>query len=140
MIVHCKIFNFLVFRRIINHCISNNIGMIVVGYNKGWKQKIDLGKRNNQNYVLQIEYKSLMVGIKVVRVSEEFTSQTCSPYGVVRKSNRKFRGLYMCKDCGSILNADVNASINILRKGVPESKSIWLGDRECLNHPLVLTV
>ncbi|MHA1658418.1 MAG: zinc ribbon domain-containing protein, partial [Promethearchaeota archaeon] len=58
--------------------------------------------------------------------------------GVVRKSNRKYRGLYVCTDCGVVLNADVNASRNILQKGVLESK--WIGDRGCLNHPLVLKV
>ncbi len=133
-------------RKVINYCISNDIGTIIVGYNEGWKQKVNIGKKNNQNFVSipflklvrQIEYKSEMVGIKVVRITEEYTSQTCSSCGVVRKSNRKYRGLYVCKDCGLVLNADVNASRNMIQKGVPESK--WLGDRGCLNHPLVLKV
>ncbi|MHA1497319.1 MAG: zinc ribbon domain-containing protein, partial [Promethearchaeota archaeon] len=85
-----------------------------------------------------IEYKSEMVGIKVVRITEEYTSQTCSSFGIVYKSNRKYRGLYTCKDCGLVLNADVNASRNMIQKGVHESK--WLGDRGCLKHPLVLKV
>ena len=60
-------------------------------------------------------------------------------YGMPRrKSNRKYRGLYACKDCGTVLNADVNASRNIMQKGVPEST--WIGDRGCLNHPVVLRV
>ncbi len=133
-------------RKVINYCISNDIGTIVIGYNEGWKQKIAIGKKNNQNFVSipflklvrQIEYKSEMVGIKVVRITEEYTSQTCSSCGVVRKSNRKYRGLYACNECGLVLNADVNASRNMIQKGVPESK--WLGDRGCLNHPLVLKV
>ena len=77
-----------------------------------------------------------MVGIKVIRTSEEHTSQMCSSCGVVRKLNRKYRGLYVCKDCGMVLNADVNASINILQKEVPKSR--WIGNRGCLNRPLVL--
>jgi len=133
-------------RKVVNHCISNDIGTIVIGYNDGWKQKIKIGKRNNQNFVSvpflklvqQIEYKSEMVGIQVIRTGEEYTSQTCSSCGVVRKSNRKYRGLYVCKDCGVVLNADVNASRNILQKEVPKSK--WIGDRGCLNHPVVLKV
>ncbi|MHA1489967.1 MAG: IS200/IS605 family accessory protein TnpB-related protein, partial [Promethearchaeota archaeon] len=87
--------------KVVNHCISNDIGTIVIGYNEGWKQEIKIGKRNNQNFVSvpflklvqQIEYKSDMVGIKVIRTGEEYTSQTCSSCGVVRKSNRKYRGL-----------------------------------------------
>jgi len=159
-------------RKVINYCISNDIGTIVIGYNEGWKQKVKIGKKNNQNFVSipflklirqieyksemgkknnqnfvsipflklirQIEYKSEMDGIKVVRITEEYTSQTCSSCGIVRKSNRKYRGLYACKDCGLVLNADVNASRNMIQKGVPESK--WIGDRGCLNHPVVLKV
>ena len=133
-------------RKIVNHCISNDLGTIVIGYNEGWKQKVKIGKKNNQKFVSvpfltlvrQIEYKSEMVGIKVVRTTEEYTSQECSSCGVVRKSNRKYRGLHACKDCGIVLNADVNASKNILQKGVPKSE--WIGDRGCLNHPMVLKV
>ena len=133
-------------RKVVNYCIASDIGTIVLGYNEGWKQGANIGKKNNQNFatipfrklVRQIEYKSEMVGIKVVRVSEEYTSQTCSSCGVARKSNRTYRGFYACKECGTVLNADVNASRNILKKGVP--KSTWIGDRGCLNHPLVLKV
>jgi putative transposase len=133
-------------RKIVNHCIENDIGTIVLGYNEGWKQNINIGKRNNQNFVSipflkliqQIEYKSKMVCIDVVRITEEFTSQTCSHCGIVKKSNRKHRGLYVCSQCGMVLNADVNASRNICEKGVP--KSTWIGDRGCLNHPAVLKI
>jgi putative transposase len=38
-------------RKIVNHCIKNNIGKIVIGYNEGWKQNINIGKKNNQNFV-----------------------------------------------------------------------------------------
>jgi putative transposase len=133
-------------RRVINHCISNNIGTIVIGYNERWKQEINIGKRNNQNFVSVpfvklvqlLEYKAEMVGMKVIRTSEEYTSQTCSCCGIVRKASRKYRGLYACKDCGTVLNADVNAAMNILQKEIPEST--WIGDRGCLSRPVVLTI
>ncbi|MBY9005499.1 MAG: transposase [Candidatus Lokiarchaeota archaeon] len=133
-------------RKVVNYCISNNIGSIIIGYNERWKQEINIGKKNNQNFVSvpflklvqQIEYKSEMVGIIVIRTSEEYTSQMCSSCGVIRKANRKYRGLYVCKDCGMVLNADVNASINILQKEIPKSR--WIGDRGCLNRPLVLKI
>ena len=35
----------------INYCLDNKIGQIVIGKNSGWKQDINLGKRNNQNFV-----------------------------------------------------------------------------------------
>ncbi len=131
-------------RKIVNHCVEHDIGTIVIGYNEYWKQNINIGKKNNQNFVLipflkliqQIEYKAEMVGIKVIRTSEEYTSQTCSCCGIVKKSNRKFRGLYVCSKCGSVLNADVNASNNILKKEFP--KSNWIGNRGLLNSPIVL--
>ena len=133
-------------RKIINHCIAHNIGTIIVGYNEGWKQNIRIGKRNNQNFVSipflkfiqQLEYKGEMVGIEVKRITEEYTSQTCSSCGIVEKSNRKHRGLYVCSQCGSVLNADVNAAKNILRKGVPKSR--WIGDRGLLDRPAVLRI
>ena len=133
-------------RKIVNHCIEHNIGTIVVGYNEKWKQNIQIGKRNNQNFVSvpflkliqQIEYKSEMVGITVIRTSEEYTSQTCSSCGIIRKANRKYRGLYVCKNCGVVLNADVNASTNIFRKGVP--KSVKIGNRGHLSCPIVLKI
>ncbi len=133
-------------RKIVKYCIDHDIGTIVLGYNEGWKQNINIGKKNNQHFVAipflkliqQIEYKSEMVGITVVRISEEYTSQMCSGCGIVKKSNRKHRGLYVCSACGLVLNADVNASKNILQKGVPNS--IWLGDRGRLNRPAVLVI
>ena len=133
-------------RNVVNYCISHDIGTIVIGYNEGWKQEIKIGKRNNQNFVSvpflnlvhQVEYKSEMVGIHVIRTTEEYTSQTCSLCGDIRKSNRIHRGLYACKDCGTVLNADVNASQNILHKEFP--KSFGIGDRGCLSHPVVLKV
>nr|DAU61673.1 MAG TPA: hypothetical protein [Bacteriophage sp.] len=30
-----------------NHVVSNNINTIVIGYNKGWKQDINIGRINN---------------------------------------------------------------------------------------------
>lgn len=133
-------------RKVVNHCISRDIGTIVVGYNEGWKQRVNIGKKNTQAFVSvpflklvrQLEYKAEMVGIKVIRTSEEYTSQACSSCGAVRKANRAHRGLYACKECGVVLNADVNASRNILQKGIPEST--WIGDRGCLNRPLMLKI
>lgn len=50
-------------RCIINFCISNNIGTVIIGFNIGWKQVIDIGKRNNQNFV-QIPHSLLRLKIQ----------------------------------------------------------------------------
>ncbi len=134
-------------RIIINYCIAHNIGTIVIGYNKGWKQNIKLGKKKNQTFVLipflklirKIEYKAEMVGITVMCISEEYTSQTCSSCGVISKSNRIYRGLYACKTCGMVLNADVNACKNIIKKGIPKS-NFKIGDRGGMTPPVVLKI
>jgi len=119
-------------RRIIDHCIATNIGTIYAGYNPGWKDGINLGRRTNQNFVQvpfldlvkQLEYKGAMAGIEVVRVAEAFTSQTCSRCGERRAGNRLHRGLYTCSHCGLVINADVNAARNIEQKGIRETSLV----------------
>ncbi|ETR72878.1 MAG: hypothetical protein OMM_07287 [Candidatus Magnetoglobus multicellularis str. Araruama] len=60
-------------KMIIDYALENNIATIVIGKNDGWKQEIEIGKRNNQNFVQipfnklieQVEYKSEEEGITV---------------------------------------------------------------------------
>ncbi len=60
-----------------------NIDTIVVGYNAGWKQESDLGKKNNQNFVQipfsklisAIENKCLKEGIRFIKQEESYTSK-----------------------------------------------------------------
>ena len=66
-----------------------------------------------------IKYKAQGYGIEVVTVDEVYTSQICSICGFKNKSSHKHRGLYVCKGCGSVLNADVNGARNILFRVVP---------------------
>ena len=37
--------------KVINYCISNDIGTLVVGYNETFQRKSHMGKQNNQNFV-----------------------------------------------------------------------------------------
>jgi putative transposase len=118
-------------RYIINHAVSNNINTIVVGYNKQWKQEINIGKRNNQNFVQiphntfieQIKYKANLVGINVIVNEESYTSK-CSflDNEPIQKhetylGKRVKRGLFRSSS-GKKINADLNGSLNILRKVV----------------------
>nr|WP_293110491.1 transposase [Okeania sp. SIO2F4] len=69
-------------RYIINHPIKNQIGVLVIGNNPNWKQDINLGRKNNQNFVQipffklieQLKYKAKLVGIKVIINEESYTS------------------------------------------------------------------
>jgi len=134
-------------RAIIHHCIENNITAIVIGRNKQWKQKINIGKRNNQNFtsvpfykfIQMIQYKAEESGIVVKLITEEYTSQICSSCDHCSRSNRKYRGLLICKKCKLVINADVNAAKNIAKKAFPES-SIGIGDRGCVAQPTKLSL
>ena len=56
-------------------------------------------------------------GIELVKVSPTYTSQTCSCCGNIDKSSRKLE-IYHCISCGYEIDADINASINILNRGI----------------------
>ena len=113
-------------------CAKRNIGRLVIGYNKEWKQEANLGKRNNQNFVQipflmliqQIKYKAEERGIEVILVEEDHTSK-CSFLDnepVEHRdeyAGRRMRGLF--KSERGIINADVNAAYNIIRKAIPKA-------------------
>lgn len=121
---------------IMNHVVSNNINTIIIGYNKEWKQDINIGRNNNQKFteipfyklVNQIIYKSQMNGIRVILQEESYTSKASffdnDPIPTYKKGNseslkfsgtRVKRGLYKIGS-GLKINADINGSLNILRK------------------------
>jgi IS605 OrfB family transposase len=133
---------------IIKHCVNNQIGTVVVGGMKGIKQEINLGVVNNQNFVSipyekfkrKLAAKCRYYGVEYVEVDESYTSQRCSRCGIVRKSNRKHRGLYVCKDCGHVVNADINGAINILKKVAGESAIRQIASSGCVDHPVRIRV
>ncbi|MHA1967753.1 MAG: RNA-guided endonuclease InsQ/TnpB family protein [Candidatus Hodarchaeales archaeon] len=116
-------------KKIIDYCLANNIGMVVIGYNPDWKQYCHLGKRNTQNFVTipyyklikQLEYKAEEQGITIIK-QEESHSSKCSFLDnepIEHHDNyvgkRVSRGLFKSKE-GTIINADVNGAYNILKK------------------------
>ena len=116
---------------IVNHLVSNSINSLVIGNNKEWKQEINIGRVNNQNFVNiphtrfieMMEYKCLLQGINVITNEESYTSK-CSfldNESVKKhehyKGKRIKRGLFRSGN-GTLINADVNGSLNILKKAV----------------------
>ncbi|WP_246046504.1 RNA-guided endonuclease InsQ/TnpB family protein [Thermosporothrix hazakensis] len=65
---------------------------------------------------LFVEYKAQARGIAVVRRDPWHTSQTCSKCGYQHRSNRRSQSLFLCRQCGYQLNADLNAAYNIRDK------------------------
>ncbi|WP_246843995.1 IS200/IS605 family accessory protein TnpB-related protein [Hydrocoleum sp. CS-953] len=126
-------------RLIINTLINQKIGTMIIGHNEDWKQKINLGKRNNQNFVSvpynklieMLSYKAKMVGINVIITEESYTSASSfidndlipvykkgEKNQVTFSGKRIKRGLYRTAS-KRLINADVNGSLNIMRKAVP---------------------
>lgn len=114
---------------IIDYCIQNDIGTVIVGHNKGWKREINIGKRNNQNFV-QVPFGYLMsileskcqeYGLRYLEIQESHTSKCSAIDNEPVKHHDEYvgkrvkRGLFKSKD-GFLINADVNGAINIARK------------------------
>ena len=121
-------------RYIVNFCVSNNIGRIIIGLNKEWKQEINIGKINNQHFVSiphsklidKIMYKAKLLGIEVVTHEESYTSKIDHLAFEEMKhqdnylGKRKRRGLFQ-SSIGKLINADINGAIGIARKVIGDS-------------------
>jgi len=112
-----------------SYCIDHRIGTVIIGKNNGWKQSIELGKKNNQNFVSipfntliqQLKYKLGDIGIKVIIIEESYTSKVdhfaleSLDHHDVYLGKRIKRGLFQ-SSIGKLLNADVNGALGIFRK------------------------
>lgn len=114
---------------IVNHLVSNQVNTLVIGYNKGWKQDINIGKKNNQNFdyipfykfINILEYKCTLKGIIIAINEENYTSKCSFLDNEDICKHKKYlgkrvkRGLFTSSD-GRKINADINGSLNILKK------------------------
>ncbi|VUT25362.1 MAG: putative transposase [Candidatus Methanolliviera sp. GoM_oil] len=121
-------------RFIVDYCVKNDIGTLVIGNNKGWKQNADIGKKNNQNFVQipfymlinPIKYKAEEKGINVILQEESYTSKCSFLDGESVEHHEKYvgrrfkRGLFRSAK-GMIINADVQGALNIIRKAIPKA-------------------
>jgi len=129
-------------RFIINYCIEHDIGTLVIGHNEGWKQKITLGRRNNQNFVSipyyilihDLTYKGEEIGMQVKEQEEAHTSKCSFLDGESIEHHEKYagkrikRGIFRSAD-GTRINADVNGALNIIKKAIPKAFSKENADR-----------
>ena len=109
----------------------NYLNILFVGKNAGWKDSINLGRTNNQNFVSipynmliqMLEYKCKLAGINIVIVNEAYTSK-CSFLNIKKISKHKSYACIRIRRClfisnsGIMINADVNESLNIMRLGL----------------------
>jgi len=105
---------------------AEDITFSVLGDLTGIRRKSRTGDKSkkanqkiNQLPYAQIEqqhrYKSLLRQIYPDKASEGYSSQTCSRCGARNKSYRVHRGLWCCKDCGAIVQADLNSVNGIIK-------------------------
>ena len=131
-------------RYIINYCLANDIGTLVIGYNQSFQNKTNLGKRNNQIFTHlpfgkireKLEYLCKRYNINYILQEESYTSKASffdnddlpiynadNPQTYEFSGKRVKRGLYRTK-CGYQFNADCNGALNILRKSKAVDTSI----------------
>ena len=123
-------------RMVIDYCINNDIGTLIVGYNETFQRNSHIGKQNNQNFVNipygqlrnKLEYLCKLNGIVFVKQEESYTSKSSfwdrddipvynadNPKEYSFSGRRTHRGLYKTAS-GKTFNADVNGALNIMRK------------------------
>lgn len=135
-----------------NYFYERDVSKVIIGYNSGWKNGINLGKRTNQNFVNipytkfinQLTYKCQILGITVITREESYTSKASFlDYDEIpnykdetkpKFSGRRIkRGLY--KSTTRKINADVNGAYNIMAK---ENPNYIIGKREQLGFNPIL--
>ena len=145
-------------RLIIDHCIGQKIERVIVGFNLGQKQEINIGSRNNQNFVqipfhmIRGKLKSLCerYGLLYLEQEESYTSKASAldgddlpVYNANKPATYQFsgkrvkRGLYQTWE-GHLINADCNGAANIGRKS---KQNGFTGlSRGCLAQPLRIKI
>ena len=123
-------------RTIVNYCLNNDIGKLVLGYNEDFQRNSNIGRINNQNFVNipygklrdKLTYLCKLYGIEFKLQEESYTSKASffdkDEIPIYDKGNlqkyifsgkRIKRGLYRTSK-GKLINADCNGALNILRK------------------------
>ncbi len=132
-------------------CVQRNVKEVVVGDLNGIKKEKDgTGKnwndKSNQNWqqfpirtlVAQLDYKLARSNIKLLEQNEMGTSKgRCSECGCTDRSklHRVHRGLFLCENCGTIQNADVNGAGNQLARYLRVEK--FHSSSGCLAQPSI---
>ncbi|NEO90438.1 MAG: IS200/IS605 family element transposase accessory protein TnpB [Moorea sp. SIO3G5] len=122
-------------RFIINQCLNDRVGNLIIGWNYGQKNRSSMGKRGNQNFVViptgrlieRLKQLCYEYGIKLTITEEAYTSKASyldgdslykygeKPKGWFPSGKRVKRGLYKTS-AGWLINADCNGAANIARK------------------------
>ena len=123
-------------RHIINYCLINDIGTLIIGYNQSFQSRTNLGRKNNQIFTQlpfgkireKLEYLCKRYNVNYILQEESYTSKASffdndelpiynadNPQTYEFSGKRIKRGLYQTKN-NYRFNADCNGALNILRK------------------------
>ena len=128
-------------KSIIEYALSCGANTIIIGNNKDWKRESLMSKKVNQSFVgiphqdfiNKVIYKAGNVGINVIITEESYTSGTSFLDNELpikenyNKNRRIFRGLFKSNN-GKLINADVNGSLQIMKKVFPNAFSHGIED------------
>lgn len=137
-------------RKVVDYCVANDIGTLVVDYNETFQRSSKIGKQNNQNFV-NISYGRLRSKLKYLcelnsivfeKQEESYTSKASfwdrddipvynadNPKEYQFSGSRIHRGLYETAG-GKTVNADVNGALNIMKKSNVVDMNILYGRGE----------
>ena len=123
-------------RHIVNYCLINDIGTLIIGYNQSFQSRANLGRKNNQIFTQlpfgkireKLEYLCKRYNVNYILQEESYTSKASffdndelpiynadNPQTYEFSGKRIKRGLYQTKN-NYRFNADCNGALNILRK------------------------
>lgn len=118
-------------------CKKENVSQVIVGNVKHIRKSCEKGQKSRKTRTMvnnfwsfafvkqRLKDKLVEYGIKVRFVDEAYTSRTCPICKHRAKSNRKYRGLFVCKKCAYTQNADIVGAINI-KKNDNRKSGNWL--------------
>lgn len=136
-------------KRVVELMEQNNIGTCFIGHNNGWKNGVEMGKRNNQNFVSipysllinMLKYKIEEKGGVLIELNEAYTSK-CSFLDneeigkhETYRGKRVKRGLFL-SGSNKTINADINGSLNIIKRGMKFSFDF----KECFFRPTKIDI
>lgn len=122
----------LIVKWIVNN--YSNVNTVILGYNENWKNKINMGRKNNKSFyqipyyklINKLKYKLLSIKKNLIKVEESYTSK-CDALALEdickhkEYMGRRRGGLFFSSK-HKIINADLNGAMNIMRKIIKDFK------------------